>query len=512
MNISTADDRTIILFMVDQLAAKWLEQAHEGIVDLPNFDALQREGVTFERAFSGNPVCSPSRASIATGMTSASHGVGECGYDLDPQVPTFMQALQREGWSTGAFGKLHFITQLETLSPDYEPYGYDVVFNTEDARAGEWLDWVKVQHPEHYEAALSTVWMTMAPDLLEYGAEGENLRDQILAAQKDFPESTQNAYELPFPAEVSQTAWITDRASDFLRERRGSVFAHISYVQPHNPFTPPAEYVSSVNIGSIPAPVPAAWKIDPIPYYEQPRYTEPTYDVVDWRRERQLYFADLVHLDHELGRILEVLRETARTDNTLFFFTSDHGEMLHDQGLLGKWERHYDPCIRIPMIVSAPDAKAGVRDELVEHTDIAATIYEWAKLQPPQLSVWSLDESAPPTQTILHGRSMLESVTTGEPAARRDAILVQSNNSHFEASPRSWARTVRTDRYRFTRHLAGGGEQLFDLQNDPDEQINLAQDSAFTDIRNELLTTLAELTATDGYPTSPRGAYQLGSW
>lgn len=511
MNGATSD-RTIILFMVDQLAAKWLERARDGIVELPNFDALQRAGVTFENAFSGNPVCSPSRASIATGMTSASHGVGECGYDLDPSVPTFMQALQDGRWLTGAFGKLHYITQLETLSPDYGQYGYDVVFNTEDARAGAWVDWVKEKHPEHYEAVLSTVWMTMAPDLLAYGSDGENLRDEILAAQERFPESTKNAYELPFPAEVSQTAWITDRARDFLREGTGDVFAHISYVQPHNPFTPPAEYVDRVNVDVIPEPVPAAWKTDPIPYYQQARYDELTYDTDDWRRERQLYFADLAHLDHELGLILDVLRETGRIDDTLFIFTSDHGEMLHDQGLLGKWERHYDPCIRIPMIVAAAGARSGSRTELVEHTDIAATVYEWAGLTPPQLSVWELGNPDPPTQSMLHGRSMLESVMTGSPGSRRDAILVQSNNSHFEASPRSWARTVRTERYRFTRHLSGGGEQLFDLKDDPDEQNNLAQHPEFVDVRNELLTTLAELTATDAYPTSPRGAYQLGSW
>lgn len=506
------NDRTIILFMVDQLAAKWLEKAREGIVELPNFDALQAAGVTFQNAFSGNPVCSPSRASIATGMTSAAHGVGECGYDLDPGVPTFMQALQSQGWRTGAFGKLHYITQLETLSPDYEQYGYDVVFNTEDARAGAWVDWAKEKHPEHYEAVLSTVWMTMAPDLLEYGPEGENLRDQILAAQERFPESTTNAYELPFPAEVSQTAWITDRAREYLRESTGDVFAHISYVQPHNPFTPPAEYVSSVSVAAIPAPTPAAWQEDPIPYYQQERYADATYDIVDWRRERQLYFADLVHLDHELGLILDVLRETGRADNTLFVFTSDHGEMLHDQGLLGKWERHYDPCIRIPMIVTAPDVTPGVRDELVEHTDIAATVYDWAGITPPALPVWELGNPSPPTVSMMHGQSMLPSAVEGAPEVRREAILVQSNNSHFSATPRSWARTVRTERYRFTRHLDGGGEQLFDLRDDPDEQRNRAADPEFAAVRTELLATLAELTARDAYPTSPRGAFQLGSW
>ncbi|HEY8943443.1 MAG TPA: sulfatase-like hydrolase/transferase, partial [Polyangiaceae bacterium] len=283
---SLDSSRTILLLMVDQLAAKWLEVADEGVVDLPNFRALRDKGVTFENAFSINPVCSPSRASIATGLTSSGHGVGETGYDLDPAVPTFMQALQRSGWRTGAFGKLHFITQIEDLRPDYRPYGFDVVHNTEDSRAGEWLDWVRESHPEHYQAAQSTVWMTMIPELTSYGDDHINLYEEILAAQARYPASTSDAYELPFPAQVSQTAWITDRAIEFLAREEGDVFAQISYVQPHNPFAPPAEFVDRVDPSSIPEPTPAAWKIDPIPYYRQSRYRRPSYEEADWRRHR----------------------------------------------------------------------------------------------------------------------------------------------------------------------------------------------------------------------------------
>ena len=504
--------RTVILFMVDQLAAKWLEVARQGIVDLPNFDALQKGGVTFERAFTTNPVCSPSRASIATGMSSSSHGVTECGYDLDPTVPTFMQALQENGWRTGAFGKLHFITQLETLSPDYRPYGFDVVNVTEDARAGEWIDWVKKRHPEHYEAALSTVWMTMAPDLLAYGGDGEDLRAEILAAQQRFPESVGNAYELPFPAKVSQTAWITDRACDFLRSAVGDVFAHVSYVQPHNPFAPPAEYVDRVDVAAIPEPTSAAWRSDPIPYYEQPRYEHASYEVTDWRRERQLYFADIAHLDHELGLVRQTLADLGRLENCLFVFTSDHGEMLHDQGLTGKWERHYDPCVRVPMILSAPDLDPGRRDDLVQHEDIAATIYDWTGIAGPTVAVRHVDDSVT-FQTLLHGRSLLPLGQGSESEeAWRDGVLIQSNNSHFDASPRSWARTLRTARYRLTRHLGGGGEQLFDLVEDPDEQRNLIDDPAAALVLQELRAHLGERSVLDAYPTSPRGVFKLGTW
>lgn len=502
-----------MLFMVDQLAAKWLDLARAGIVELPNFDALQAEAATFDLAFSTNPVCTPSRASIATGLSSAANAVGECGYALDPSVPTFMHGLQKTGWRTGAFGKLHFIPQIQTLTPDYHPYGFDVVCNTEDSRAGEWLDWVKNTHPEHYQAAQSTVWMTMVPDLENYGPDHADLRSEILAAQKRFPESTGEAYELPYPAEVSQTAWITDRACDFIQGADGDIFAQISYVQPHNPFSPPAEYVDLVNSEAIPDPAAAEWKSAPIPYYEQARYAQASYDTCDWRRDRTLYFADLAHLDHELGRVRDALAGTGRLDDCLFVFTSDHGELLHDHGLLGKWERHYDPCIRIPLIIQAPGTTPGRYTELAEHSDIAATIYDWTGTPTPELPVWNRTADAP--MSMLHGRSLLPTITcSAEQPERpeRTHVFIQSNNSHVEASPRSWARTIRTPRYRYTRHLAGGGEQLFDLIHDPDEQDNLAYDERYRDLRETMLAELAEATARDAFPNSPLQLFKIGSW
>ncbi len=125
--------RTVVLIMVDQLVAMWLEVAiRDNIVDLPNFSAMQAQGLTFRNAFTPNPLCAPARASLATGMPTSSHGVSECGYELDPTVPTFMQALQAQGWRTGAFGKLHFLPQVAAVSPDYHPYGFDVTEVSED--------------------------------------------------------------------------------------------------------------------------------------------------------------------------------------------------------------------------------------------------------------------------------------------------------------------------------------------------------------------------------------------
>lgn len=498
--------RTILLVVVDQLAARWLEAAMGGIVPVPNLTWIRESGVMFRRAFTNNPVCSPARATIATGLNSVNHGVTECGYDLDPAIPTFMQALQRNGWRTGAFGKLHFLEQIENVAPDYKPYGFDVTHITEDSRVGEWLDWVRDAHPEYYQAAQATVWMTMIPGLDTYGEDRVDLRAEILEAKKAYPSTNDEAYELPFPAEVSQTAWITDRARDFIlaADRSQDLFAQVSYVQPHNPFTPPSEFVPMVDCDLIPEPAAAEWVTDPIPYYQQEHYGDPSYETADWKRQRQLYFADIAHLDQELGRLRDALDVAGRADNTLIVFTSDHGELLHDHGLLGKWERHYDACIRVPLLVAGPGVTRGDNLDLVDHTDIAPTIYDWAGVAQPSLPRWP--ESAEPMR-MLPGSSLVR-----PSSPQRDSVYVQSNNNHWDATPRSWARTIRTDRYRYTRHLSGGGEQLFDLIRDPDEQVNLASEPAAKEALGQLRDQLMEMVSREGYPNSPRQLFRIGSW
>jgi arylsulfatase A-like enzyme len=144
------DFSNIILFMLDQLSAKWLEAARAGACPTPNFDRLAARSTTFTNAFASYPVCCPSRATLATGLTCRQHGVTANGYELDPKLPTFMRLLQQNGWRTGCFGKLHLHPHFAGLHPDYTPYGFDVTHITEDPRGGEWLDWIQTEHPKHH--------------------------------------------------------------------------------------------------------------------------------------------------------------------------------------------------------------------------------------------------------------------------------------------------------------------------------------------------------------------------
>jgi arylsulfatase len=502
----------VVLFMVDQLSAKWLEGQSADVINTPNLDRLRARGVTFSNSFVSNPICMACRSTLATGLTSRGHGVLANGYRLNPAIPTFMQLLQGEGWQTAAFGKVHFVPHFEGLYPDYRQYGFDVTHITEDSRGGEWLDWVAAKHPEHYDAVLATIWSTEIAEFGSYGPTKEDLSKRIedLRARGVGPKS--GHYPLPFPEEVSQTAWITSLAADYIRtvNTASPFFAQISYVQPHSPFSPPGEYLRHVSPERIPEPAGIEWIGDTsAPECFGTSEGVRTEIPANWREIRQHYFADIVHLDAQLGIVLDRLEERGVLDDTCVIFLSDHGELLLDHGFTGKGERHYDACIRVPLVITGPGMQNGERNEsFVQHEDIFPTILEMAGIAPP--TARTMGPYLKETPEYLPGRSLIP-LCRGEIArSHRDEVYVESYNNIDSSSSRNWARTVRDSRWRYTYFPNDSGEQLFDLVADPDEQHNLAGDPACADERNRLRERLLNHVIMQDYPQTPRDLFALG--
>ncbi len=503
--------------MLDQLSAKWIEAAANGVCPIPNIQRLQARGTTFTNAISSNPLCCPARATLATGLTTRGHGVLENGYQLDPELPTFMQVLQRGGWWTGALGKVHFQPHFRTLTPDYHPYGFDVVHNTEDGRGGEWLDWIEREHPEHYESALATIWPSHIPDYGSYGSDARDLRARIEKARStfkwstpEFPLNDGGHYTLPFPEKVSQTNWISSHAETFIRDTLPDqpLYAHISFVQPHSPFCAPGKYMDAVNVDRIPSPLPTEWLEDGPEELKRRAPNLPD----KWRYYRQLYFADIVHLDTQLGRILDALGDTNRMENTYIVLLADHGELLYDHGFTCKAEKHYDACIRVPLIISGPGLQGNhTCDELVQLEDICPTVLDMSRQTLPALpkmGPYLKEDAADIVQ--LPGHSLLPLCRGETPDDWRNAAYCESYNNISSTNPGQWARTIRTKEYRYTFYPRGNGEQLFDLWNDSDEQKNLAGSPEHAKVRTDLRDRLMELIVMQDYPKTRRELFALG--
>ncbi len=504
------DRPDIVFFMLDQLAAKWIELAESaGVCDLANLRRLRQGGTTFDRAFCSSPLCCPARASLATGLQPRAHGVIEIGYRLNPAIPTFMRALRDAGWRTGAFGKVHLRPNFYG-TPDNSVYGFEVNHITEDSRDGEWLEWIHREHPEHFDAVLSTAGLfALMPGSAAFGPDRINLRERIktLSGGSLFaPDGP-----LPFPEVLSQSNWITDRAIDFINETPATapLYAHVSYVQPHGPFTPPEGYRERINVNAIPEPAPAEWEDDP----HAPAAIRAFDNLIDehWRETRAYYFADLLHLDTQLGRLHEALERRGKLDNTHVIFVADHGELLLDHGLRHKEHKHYDACIRIPLYWSGPEVQANTRtNALVQLEDICPTIFDLMELPLPQPPTdgWLRDDQRDELPCF-YGRS-LRPLLEGTPADDwRDGVFIESYNGIVYHDTSEWARTIRTSRHRYT-YFPDGGAQLFDLHDDPDEQHNLIGDPATLAMQQELQTALLNAVILQDLPKPPRDLVRFG--
>lgn len=227
---------------------------------------------------------------------------------------------------------------------------------------------------------------------------------------------------------------------------------------------------------------------------------------------RHCYFADIAHLDHQLGRIMEALEKTDRMDNTYLIFLSDHGNLLNDHGFRGKEERHYDACIRVPLVIAGSGLQRGVTcDELVQLEDICPTVLEMAGLSYPIMpKMGPYLKAAVESIPTLPGRSLLSLCRGERPSDWREAAYSESYNAIWSVTPGDWARTIRTKDFRYTFYANGNGEQMFHLRQDPDEQPNIVADPAYTGMRQELRDRLMELVVMQDYPKTRRDLFALG--
>ena len=229
----------------------------------------------------------------------------------------------------------------------------------------------------------------------------------------------------------------------------------------------------------------------------------------NWRTRRHYYFADIVHLDHQLGRVMEALDVSGRMENTFIVLLADHGELLLDHGFTGKAERHYDACVRVPLVISGPGLRQGTeREEIAQLEDLFPTVMEMAGLRLPGPRTMGPYLKEEPE--VFPGRSLLPLCRGRTPEDWRDAAFVESYNNISSASTANWARTVRTTEWRYTTYPQGQGEQLYSLQDDPDEQHNLAGDPGAAAARREMRDRLLDLLILQDYPTTVRSLFALG--
>lgn len=495
--------KNIVFILADQLSASFLKCYGSGIPSTPTLDDLAAEGTRFDRCYASAPTCAPNRATFLTGRSKSIHGILFNNFVLNPDLPTYAHVLGANGYHVGGFGKFHHAPHVAMPPKDYRHLGFHETSIVEDTKWGDWVDWVADTYPEHLDKALC-----LCPGQRQNAPQRFlALEDHRRAAVEQHLRSAQaksswnQYYTSPLPAEAHDTTYIAQRSIDFIerqtQERPGQpFFCFTSFVDPHNPYNPPEPYASLFEPDDMPDPIPAEWiKQGPScmdQYVDQGGFRQIWQNPQAIREMRALFHGSLRFIDDQIARIVSTLKDNGLWDNTILVFTTDHGEMMGNHGLMTKGQKHYDDDIRCPLIVAGSSIEPSTTDRLTCSLDFYPTFLDWASIPHTE---------RPPLEgkSFAHLASPFSGTRTAVAATQRGAdspdewtdILISSGSE-------STVTLVTDDGWRLTRHADHDQGQLFNLNDDPQERQNLYSDPNYAAKRTELLERLVKQAARPG--------------
>ena len=476
--------KNLVFICTDQLRYDALSATGNRVVRTRHIDGIAARGMTFHRHYTPNQICSPSRATMATGRYPRNHGVWRNGVALDETIPNLWQSLAAVGYATAAVGKLHFQPLLappdrnmpESIAfwdrPDSDKwhgpyYGFDHVDlvmgeANESTVAGHYASWLKKNHPD--------VADLYEPEAIP-GSRADDLRE---------------VWKSAVPAELHYTNWIADRAIDLIEKRSEEATPYclfVSFPDPHHPFAPPKPYCDLFQPSAMPRPAIREGELARMPAYlshgDDPKkdaYIGPGEQVreqgfllkTETISDQTLAIA-IAHtygmvqmIDDAVGRIIRAIADSGNSEDTYVLFTSDHGELLGDHGLLRKGPPPYRQLLQVPLFLCGPSIKPATDSHaLTSHIDLASTIASLLEVPMPVTDGIDLTP-------ILRGtRADVREFLFAEYHPRKDAVL--------------YNQTVISKRWRYTHYPnePAWGE-LFDLETDPWEHWNLCTEEGFT--------------------------------
>lgn len=523
MTARESERLNFVVFLVDELRAGHTGFGGHDIVQTPNLDALAASGVTFDRAYVANPICMPNRATIATGLMPSAHGTRINGIALEPHAQTAARILRDGGWLTAAVGKIHHQNMigwngerdyLDTFMMDQFPALVDGEqgrpTDGDGVRANQpsgWDTWEdmsrhrreRVELPADYYGYDAVDLVVGHSDfatgqyfhwLRDHGVEPDDVRGRARAPYRY--DGWNQVYQSALPEELYPTSYVTDKAIarlTVLAEQSQPFFLLCSYPDPHHPFTPPGRYYDMYRPSDIEPPDtfrdPHTRSTAHIKRLVGHRGIQSDDPFLTWAPTEDQYrnaaaaeFGMITMIDDGIRQVLEATARLGLEDTTVVIFTSDHGDMFGDHGLILKGFAHYDACVRVPLIVKGPGIIPRRISDLAGSIDIAPTIVDLAGRRP---------------YYGMQGRS-LAGVLGGSSDAIRDHVLIEEDEltgmPGLEGPQRM--RTVITDDARLTVYTGTGQGELFDFRDDPQELENQYGDPAGRPLKQELTELLVE--------------------
>ena len=436
----------IIFLFPDQLRSDFLQCNGADWLETPNIDSIAHNGISYRNAFSASPICVPARTALLTGMNAVKNGVTTNAHNLradwrEAGLRTWPEILSESGYYTAGIGKMHFY-------PWDERRGFQYRVICEDKR-----------------------WLEVRDDYYHY-LRRNGLR-KIHGNEMDGYYENQGAVINRIPWEHSWDRFVGSEAVKFIDEYGSDQpFAMmVGFPGPHCPYDPNEQFLDGVIDSKIPEPIPEVSVNAPKQKKMNVEANMGPWNGVDYTefsdeakyKIRKHYSGLVQQIDFEVGAILDALKSKGLLENTYVVLSSDHGDYLGDHNLIGK-ASFYDAAIRVPLVIMGPRIKPGqVFEGLVELRDITATMLRWAG---QELPVWY--DARP-----LPGKGM-----PGSGPRENIFGFLGTGWMNFDG--------------RYKLHKYRNGETLlFDLVNDPHEQVNLYEDVNFANVLRKMELDLA---------------------
>lgn len=459
----------IIIFNPDQYRGDVLGHAGNPAAVTPTLDKLvNTEAVSFTNAYCQNPVCTPSRCSFMTGWYPHTRGHRTMHHMLHPErgEPNLLKTLKEGGYHVWWGGKNDLVPGQGGSRAHCNTYYFPlkkIIKNRSRV----------MKRSLHLNAG----WR---------GPPGGDGFYSFYAGKLDLDEADINA---------DYDVMMVEGAADFVKNYRGRKPAcvYLALTNPHPPYGIEDPWFSMIDRAKLPPRIPA-----PRDWAGKPSILKGIHDGQHldswtedrWRELRATYYAMCARVDHQLGTLIEALKNRGIYDDCWLFFFSDHGDFTGDYGLVEKTQNTFEDClIRVPLVIKPPKAfplrKAGLNNALVELVDFPATVHDITGINP---------------RYTQFGRSLLP-LLRGERETHRDAVFCEGGRLRGEEQamekqslrpdastdlyyPRirlqttdegpyhTKAATCRTTRYKYTRRLYEQDE-FYDLAGDPAELHNV---------------------------------------
>ena len=456
--------KNVLLIMSDQHKRDCLGAAGDPVAHTPNLDELARTSVRFTDAYCTNPVCTPSRASILTGLYTHNHGAWNNTTPWPPEHKTIAHYFGGAGYQTALVGKMHFV--------DAQTHGFDYHL--------DFNDWYQFLGPK----------TKLYADELGQANSGSGL-PQIDDLWRDSGDPWKGAREhddregpvavgaiSKIPEQDHFESFVARESVRFLRnygKQRQPFLLISSFLKPHDPFMPAPRFANMFRAEDM--RLPDTWgRVDltkvPAQVRQSIEHNAPTPELRDPGQARKriaFYYANLAQMDDCAGTVLKELRQLGLEENTIVVYTSDHGEMLGEHGLWQKFQFYESSC-GIPLMIRAPGvSKPAVCRMPLSQVGLLPTIAELARV---------------PVSSNIDGRSFAEQVRN--PAAQHELPVFAEYDLR---NPRAKYMLRRGD-YKYTLWTHDMPE-LYNLRTDPKEMNNLAlrsdHQSTVEHLKSELL-------------------------